>query len=173
LANEAGAGCVSRASSVADYTWVSKSSPASIGGSVTRLAAYWYVDITSNQIIFAFFTASVNNLTTVAGTRVVCLPSETGISCHEEFAPADFTAFNVNSGNYVGAFSIRPIFYATSGGTGLWYQGAGDYTNVSDTTFTLAANGIDSFTADITAAGGLSILQLAQSLGGNANVMTA
>ena len=154
MANEAGQGCSARANIDNDKTFVSYGAPASIGGSVSRLAAY--IGNAAGAATFAFFTASGNNLTTVSGSQTAPLDYGATAECEAFNAPDDFTAFSVSSGNYLGCFATFAQNRSISGGSGFWSL-TGDYTNVNGQAFTLDSDGIDALTADITAAGGLSI----------------
>ncbi len=153
MANEAGAGCASRGASVADHTFVSEGAPASQGGSCNKLEVYAYSTVPDAGAKFAFFTASGNDLTTVAGTITpVTIPDFDGNDCATFTAPGDFTAFSVSSGDYLGIYtSTAKQQYLLSTGSGIWYK-AGDNTNVSGVAFTFDADGIDSLSADIVAA---------------------
>jgi hypothetical protein len=116
--------------------------------------AEWGSWASSGNVGGAFFTASGDNLTTVAGSNwAKASVSDNGDKCHEFNAPGDFTSFSVSSGNYPGMWYANSADYALSGGTGMWYK-AGDQTNVSGVGFTGDNDGLDSVTADITAGGG-------------------
>ena len=157
MANEAGLGCADRGSSVGGYTFVSKIGPATLSGNVDRLAVFANPDLTTDTVRFAFFTASGNDLTLVPGSRTDAMQfGSDSDACHEFSAPGDFTAFAVTEGDFVGAYSSEVIDYSTSGGSGLWYY-TGDGTEASSLTFSLAGAGIDSLTADVTAAGGVEV----------------
>jgi len=152
MANEAGSGAVSRGNVAAGYTFVSKCAPASIAGNVTKLAAF-VGSGSGTTAYFAFFTASGNDLTLIAGTRIsVTVPAQEA-QATEWNAPGDFTAFAVPLGSYLGMYNPGDLTYNTSGSTGLWYK-LGDHTEVSGITFGLFANGIDGLSADIEASGG-------------------
>lgn len=156
MANEAGAGCVDRASTLYGYTIISNVA-ASQSGNCDRLAEY-ITGVGERDFIFAFFTRSGNDFTTVAGTRVVSSAVEpTG--CEERSAPGDFTAFSVSSGDYLGAYYVRSSDFTSSGGTGLWTL-AGDQTDISAVTFAEQATWLDALTADITAGGGGAVKEL-------------
>lgn len=148
--NNVGPGCTSDfGTGTGNYTWVSQGSPASISGSVTCLCAY-YGTLAGSTRKFAFFTASDNNLTTVAGS-IVDVGNGTGAAGSYSFeAGTDFTAFSVSSGNYIGGYSTAAIRYSLSGGSGLWYK-SGDNTNVSATTFSNDVDGRVGLSADIEA----------------------
>lgn len=157
MANEAGAGAVDRVSTVAGYTIVSEGCPATVSGNVIKLA--WYGSSPSAATIkFAFFTASGNNLTTVAGSITSIVIGVLSAGAHEYSAPGDFTAFPVSLGNYLGLYTTSgsptvPQDYATSGGAGVWYYN-GDGSDSDARAFTLGAAWIDSLSADIQTASG-------------------
>lgn len=152
MANEAGAGCVDRASSTSSYTWVSEGAPASTTGSCNKLESYCAVAEVTDVFKFNFFTASGDNLTAI-GSAISIAAGSIGTQCYSFSAPGDFTAFSVNSGEYLGVYSTEAIKYSSSGGSGLWYY-SGDGSGANGLGFTLMADGIDGLNADITAAGG-------------------
>lgn len=155
MANEAGQGCVVRGTSVGGYTIVSKGGPASTGGSVQRLAAYMYVNDHITPTKFNFYTASGDYLTSTESPAISLASGSTGESCYEWNAPGDFTAFSVNSGEYLGCFSKAPPvgnaqYYQFNSGAGMWYI-QGDYSVCANTLFTLDTDALDALTADILA----------------------
>ena len=158
MANEAGQGCTERAISGPNITRVSYGAPASTGGSVTRLAMANRAAVGTGEARFAFFTASGNDLTAVAGSRQTGLAYDATSAGCKEFTSGndDFTAFNVSAGNYLGCWCDKGLSFTASGGTGYWAY-AGDGTEADGLTFTLDDNGIDSLTADITASGGIAM----------------
>lgn len=157
MADEAGYGCVARAYTLEGYTWVSYGHPADISGNVDRLGMYADPDYITDTVRFAFFTASGNNLTTVSGTRTAAMEfGGTGSACYEFNAPGDFTAFPVSAGEYLGGHTPIKQYYDTSGGADIWYT-SGDHTDASSYAFDYEAGVGDALTADITAAGGISI----------------
>lgn len=154
MANEAGSGCGTHLGGATAYTYVSKGAPASIGGSVTALRATIQTPSSANTIQFGFFTASTNNLTSTDNTGDIALPDDASVQyCFQAIAPDDFTAFEVESGQYVGATSGDLIRSSTSGGSGMWYK-SGDNIPCTNTAFTVQAAYLDGLGADITAAGG-------------------
>lgn len=159
MANEAGAGASDRGSYVGDYTFVSKGFPASISGNVIRIRVYHNGLAGAGTAYAAFFTASGNNLTTVAGTRTALTYGAAVKGVKEWTAPTDFTAFPVSAGQYLGLWLslTDQITYVTSGGSGMWYV-SNDHTNAAAYTFTVDDDGIDGLSADIDAAAGGSIV---------------
>lgn len=151
MANEAGQGCVARDGSYGGYTRVSEGGPASQSGSCNKLSVY-ATGSSSSPFKFNFFTAVGNNLTAI-GTSIDLIAGNTDIKCHVFNAPGDFTAFSVNSGEYLGCYCSMAQHRGSSGGAGLWSK-SGDYSEASSDAFSLDAERLDALSADIVAAGG-------------------
>ena len=154
MANEAGQGCADRSAAVSAYTFVSQGAPASQGGSCNKLEVYANPADVASVFKFNFFTASGNSLTAI-GTAISIAAGAVGAQCYTYTAPGDFTAFSVNSGEYLGCYFVNGQDYALSGGSGLWYK-SGDQSGASGVALTFDADGIDGLSADIVAAGGVA-----------------
>ena len=146
MANEAGQGCVDRGGNAAGYTWVSKGHPASITGNCVKMEVNADAGASTNDVHFAFFSASGNNLTSETGTVNVGDIGGTVQACYSFDGGGDaFTTFGVTSGWYIGSAagegSVSPG-YSTSGGDGLWYE-EGAQTATPGIGFSAANNGHD------------------------------
>jgi len=151
MANEAGQGCADRGSTLTGYTMVSQSA-ASVSGSVTKLSCY--VDFTggAGALKFRFYTVDGDTCTPVDGTLVSVTPAQTA-GCQEFEAGVDFTAFDVEAGQYLGCYVEQKQTYADAGGTGFWYKN-GDYSEAPFVGDDSADDYLDGMSADISAAGG-------------------
>lgn len=155
MADEAGSGADDGSNDIDGYTIASPGAAASVSGDV--IALRFYGDSAGTyDVIFAFFTASGNDLTTVSGTRTTLEITSSSKAVQEwTSSGGDFTAFAVSSGNFIGLYTPTNVAqdYDQSGGSGMWYL-SGDNTNVSGTTFSYNASYGDCIAADIQAASG-------------------
>lgn len=158
MADEAGAGAADRASGVPGYTLVSEGHPASISGNVVALR-FFGSSSGAATIKFAFFTASGDNLTTVAGSITSIVIGALAEGVQEFTAPTDFTAFAVTAGDYLGLYTPSETSqdYAGSEGAGIWYYN-GDGSDSDARAFSLGDAWLDALSADIVAAGGGTVV---------------
>ena len=115
-------------------TIVSVGNPANDTGTIDHIEVQFFGS--AGTADFASFSASGNNLTT-NGTALAVSVTAPGVNTLD--APGDFTAFNINTGEYIGNYGASPVvsMYASSGSVaGMWYV-SGDQIPCSNVTFTL------------------------------------
>lgn len=147
---DVGATCSGRGTVAEDTYWyVEESNPANDTGDITYVCIYWNTDPASAKA--GSLSASGNDLTTTDDAQL----EDRGTGQQEyESAVGDFTAFSVNSGDYIGAYgSSGGIEADTSGGVGIW-RIYGDGSPYDSTTFSHYNNYQLSIYAEGTTAGG-------------------
>lgn len=102
MAIDVGAPCIDGDTSDgwAGYTIVSDQNAANDIGTIDYICIWWNQDPADAEA--GAFSESSNDLTCVAGAHVA-LPDR-GVGEQEYNAPTDFTAFNINTGEYIGIY---------------------------------------------------------------------
>ena len=120
MAIDVGLDCNERAGAYANSTWVAEGNSANATGTINYVCVFWGIDPINAEA--GAFSASGNDLTCVAGGHAAL--EERGVGVQEYNAPGDFTAFNINLGEYIGAYAgtTGAVAYAANGVSGLWYQ---------------------------------------------------
>jgi len=100
------------------YTIVEINNPANATGTIDYICIS--SDNTMAGIEVASFAASGNNLTTNGN---VALADQSGAGVTEYNAPGDFTAFDINIGEYIGIWwTAGGLDETTTSGAGFWYK---------------------------------------------------
>jgi len=131
---DVGSEAINRVSVLLDATIVGKDNPANADGTIDHLDLY-IVDYSSGDIDCASFSVvSGDNLST-RGVASGLTPTN---NLNEWDAPGDFTAFSIETGDYLGVYipSTMKIRVASSGGSGMWYEGGHDYIPCTNQLFT-------------------------------------
>jgi hypothetical protein len=145
-----------------DYTWFTTNNPANASGNIDHIQFYLGANASNDQIkVGVFYSAGGGNYTC---RNVVTLTGITGSDTDlmEFDAPGDFTAFGVESGDYVGIYrdagDIEIERNAVGdGGYAYWYStSTGDYTG-GTTAYTEFDGGDLSIYAEGTLVGGVTL----------------
>jgi hypothetical protein len=138
---DVGSAAIDRASSAdtANYTTVAAENPANASGTINHIEIYMNSAGAGATIdVASFYVVSGNNLSTrgSSGNLTVVV----GLNTFN--APGDFTAFDINVGDYIGFYSSStglPRIEQDITGSGKWYK-PGDYIPCTDTVFTWLAD---------------------------------
>lgn len=134
MAIDVGPSCIDRGSaSSSGFTHVLNDNPANATGTIDYICAY-IVNGGTNFEVASFADEGSNTLSTngVSGD----LGATSNATKEEWNAPGDFTAFSINSGEYLGFYSSdATVEMDSSGGGGMWYDTRGDYIPCSSHTF--------------------------------------
>ena len=147
---DVGGHCDAGLSSGLSSTVATAENPANLTGTIDYVCIDWNVEPDGNGGV-ASYSADGNDLTT---TDWETLPDR-GAGVQEYNAPGDFSAFNINSGDYIGAYgggAGKVAYQWGSGASGFWYL-SGNNLNVVDETFTFLATHWASVSATGTEAG--------------------
>lgn len=173
MAIDVGAACIDRGSDVSlTYTIVSLDNPANANGTIDYVCA-WFKDDPAGVEVASFVDEGSNFLSTNEATA---LPDR-GIGQQEYNAPGDFTAFNINAGEYIGIHAASGRIERDLAGSGYWYK-TGDYIPASSERFTFQIGRIQSLYAtgtEAVAEGAIPLLVggcMGQTMGSNCNLMT-
>lgn len=104
-----------------DYTFISKDNPANATGTIDYISIYLYDVGVSDLDVASFEEVSTDYFTTRGNVTVEVI--STGLS--EFNAPGDFTAFDINAGDYIGAVASAAdtdVEWDPSGYAGVWYK---------------------------------------------------
>jgi len=133
MAIDVGAAAIDRASDadLNGYTFIAAENPANANGKINHIEIYISID-TGTIEVASFYKTNGNVFSTRGQTGI--LDVEVGLNVFN--APADFTAFDINAGDYIGVHgagaNIR--IEQDSSGDGKWYH-FGDDIPCTDTTF--------------------------------------
>lgn len=120
-------------------TRIVKDNPANATGTIDYICIYCGGVAMENVEVASFADEGSNVLSTngVSGNLGTLLTDQQNIFN----APGDFTAFNINSDEYIGCYhsSSSGAIRGDQSGAGLWYK-TGDQIPASSVTFTWAAN---------------------------------
>ena len=126
---DVGAPCIDRTDSFStSYTWVEKSNPSNATGTIDHIDIwFWFLGGTID--VGSFYVVSGDNLS----TRDIAEGISVNSGDNDLDAPGDFTAFDINAGDYIGG-NDRPIERDYSGIEGVWYV-SGDKIPCTDQAF--------------------------------------
>lgn len=154
MAIDVGSSCSDRTSSLGHgYTYVDKANPANATGTIDTVCVYSASELYTLSV--ASFSATGNDLTT-NGTAFL---GDQGGSGSKTWTAAgnDFTAFNINSGEYIGCYWTGGNIDSDTSGIGLWGLD-GEYIPCTSQTFSYWSTYCISLYATGTEAGAASIL---------------
>jgi len=133
MAIDVGSAAIDRAgnSDLSDYTFIAAENPANESGTINHIEVYIYSD-TGTIEVASFYKTNGNTFSTRGSTGV--LEVEVGLNVYN--APGDFTAFDINIGDYIGIHGVGSTIRIEqdSSGDGKWYK-PGDYIPCTDTLF--------------------------------------
>ena len=137
MAIDVGAAASDRNNFFDPVTCVAKANPANATGLITQVQIFSDSELEGIEV--ASFSASGNDLTTRASVSLH--DSDVGLTTYT--APTDFTAFEIQTGDYIGIhFSSGQISIddtGVGGGSGVWFK-AGDQIPCTSEGFSLATN---------------------------------
>ena len=145
-----GSSAINRAASDVGKTNIIKENPATATGTIDHLEAYIAdVSYARTDVVFASFIDEGSNTFSSRGNTPVLTGAE---GLNEWDAPGDFTAFDINSGDYIGAY-IEGSIDLDNSGEGVWVvdgnqipEESGVYTFWDDMTRSIYASGTESET---------------------------
>jgi len=154
MAIDVGIDATLQSSNISNYTFVEEQNPANATGTLDHLEVYCGAAGTGTADFGSFYVVSGANLS----TRDTALGLAVGAALNTFDAPGDFTAFNINIGDYIGV-SVAGMGqrYKTSTGTGVWII-SGDYVPCTNQAFTYLANWRSAIYATGVEAGGGGLL---------------
>ena len=107
---------------LADFTFINKTNPSNDTGTIDLITYRGHTTPTTVDV--ASFADEGSNVFSTNGTGSI---SYSGSSADETFyAPGDFTAFDINSGEYIGAYNLSSHKLASTGFLGVWYTTSDD-----------------------------------------------
>jgi len=116
-----GPGATDRAAAFGQYyTNIAKGNPANLSGTLDHLDI-WLQAYSSGTIDFATFYVVSGNYLSTRGTALGLTPAA---GDNDFDAPGDFTAFDVESGDYLGVYLPLGVNVEvdTTGGSGFWFK---------------------------------------------------
>lgn len=126
------------ASTSASYTFCGKNNAANGTGTIDHCDCY-ISDGAPGTVDFASFVDEGSNVLSTNGSSGAIAIAD---GLNEFDAPGDFSAFNINSGEYIGGYGYSCSFdYDGSGGGGQWWT-SGDRVPCSSYSFSFAADDI-------------------------------
>jgi len=160
MAIDVGNACTDRGTtSSSGFTAVDKANPANAAGSINSVCVYIATD--ASGIEFGAFTDNGSNSLTCqaghhcSGANLSCTAAE---SPKTFTAPGDFTAFSIDSGEYIGRYFTGGTWEADNSGlSGIWYLESDEISDDNTDTFTSLDNWGISLYATGTEAGGGAI----------------
>jgi len=150
---DVGPGCGNRGFTwPANYSLIVKDNPANAAGTIDYVCVY--ADSDMSGIEFASFADEGSEVLSTNGNTSGSNLGAIGDQQNEYNAPGDFTAFNINVGEYIGIYwSGGNIDRDSSGFAGMWWV-ANDQIPCSSVTFNLEVDDTISLYAIGTEAGG-------------------
>lgn len=130
MAIDVGDPCIDRNSNFGNATGISQQNPANATGTIDYICAY-LVTAPGDPVQVASFADEGSNVLSTNGTATTPNGS---IGSNEWNAPGDFTAFAINSGEYIGCFYPGAVERSTDDGGSYWYLG-GDNIPASSVSF--------------------------------------
>jgi hypothetical protein len=137
-----GPGVTSEASNIAaGSTLVDKANPANDTGTIDHLEVRIFSSPSPGTVDMAtFFVVSGDNLSTRASADDLPIPAGSSNTVYEFDAPGDFSAFDVELGDYLGIFlNGVALNSAATGGAGIWFVLAADHIPCTNQAFSVAA----------------------------------
>lgn len=135
MAIDVGAACINRTAGSGDgYTHIGIENPANATGTIDYVCVYVYANITALEI--ASFVDEGSNVLSTNDDWGISPNPIAGENIYN--APGDFTAFNINAGEYIGAHCSAGTWERSNDGSGYWYV-ASDQIPCSSVTFLWAA----------------------------------
>jgi hypothetical protein len=113
-----GCDCIDRNNSLFGYTFVDETLPADADGTIDYVCIYWGDD-PSDVDVASFIHEGSNALS----THATALLADKGAGQQEYNAGVDFTAFAIDTGEYIGAIgkTAGKIDYESGNGQGMWF----------------------------------------------------
>lgn len=150
---DVGSACIDRSTyQLGGFTVVAKENPANASGTIDHLCI-WLSAFSSGNFDFASFADEGSN---VLSTNGVAQGLTCAVGQNEFNAPGDFTAFDINSGEYLGYYTQASDnrVEKTTSGSGLWRYDGADQIPCSSVTFAVQADRACSIYATGTETGG-------------------
>jgi hypothetical protein len=149
-----------------EYTVVSQKNPANATGTIDYFCCFTHNQVNEDSLQIASFDDEGSNTLSTNGTAAVTgtLPADTNCEFN---APGNFTAFNIDSGEYIGMVGANGGFEVETGtGENAWYVANVDHIPCSSQGFSVGSGWDVAIYATGTEAGGGAVKELLVGAGG-------
>jgi len=153
---DVGEGCIDRSATRSPApTYVAMGNPANATGTIDTVSVW--ANTNMGGIEYASFVDEGSNVLSTNGDTNGSNLTATAGECTEHTSPGHFSAFNINSGEYIGVYWASGALDRGTGGSGIWWI-TGDNIPASSVTFAPGVGGeVCSLYATGTEAGGAAV----------------